>query len=292
MLLLKRVEEAYLGVLRLIIISAASLLLIAAAVFAVLASINLASTNKKVPEAIAAVNPEEITQGVISDHAEATPATKAPSEKSDGKADTDPNQAEFDRAAVVILNFVKQHGKGRESLDKTIVLSVLINKAAPYQGTADAKPFAAGLAQVMEKSLSDPKLVKLVAPQKATQAPPPAAPAASDDTATEAVTEAAPQEPAFKVSPIDVINGVLNKYVSAFSDLVKQREQAKEDAVAAGIQSKGEMMTQLYVAGGLFGAFLCLVFISIVVKIERNLRVLTVPAAVGRDSDLAVPEQS
>jgi hypothetical protein len=72
------------------------------------------------------------------------------------------------------------------------------------------------------------------------------------------------------------VNDTLTTYTKLFNQKVQNRERANEQAITDEIERKATAMTQLYVAGGAFGAFLFLVFISIVVKIERNLRVLTI----------------
>lgn len=74
---------------------------------------------------------------------------------------------------------------------------------------------------------------------------------------------------------------VLGKYFSMAVDLYpdffeKQRDQRKQFDASEDLRvmaAKGGAMMKLYVAGGLFGTFLLISFILVLVKIERNLRV-------------------
>jgi hypothetical protein len=271
---LKRVEELYLDVLRFIIISVASILLIGAVVFAALAASNLGHQVAKDTQANSTVNPNEVTEGVLASKSNEK-AGKTPIRKDVGDDDNtnDPNLALHERTAQAIVAFVNKNGQGIESLAKEGVIEVSKRKANQFKEPATAKEFAEGLAITMEKTLSDPKILKLFEPLPT--APPPPAPAAQS-TDTEAVEQASPAVASLRESPIGVVNDTLTTYTKLFNQKVQNRERANEQAITDEIERKATAMTQLYVAGGAFGAFLFLVFISIVVKIERNLRVLTI----------------
>jgi len=285
MSLLKRVEEAYLGVLRFIIIVAATLLLLSSIVFAVLAANNWRDHKPAAADGGVTVSPEDVTKEVLAHRAKPAADTKQePSGRDQTLPESRPNLAEFDRAASAIVAFVGKHGQGVQTLDKERVMPVLYKRADPYANSDDAKPFAEGLALAMEKSLGDPKVVALIEPVGARQA---VAAASSPEEGNEEPQQA-PQGRGFKVSPIDVLNNTLEVYVSSFEKRVKERDEAKSQAAVEAVRRQETAMTQLYMAGGIFGAFLFLVFISIVVKIERNLRVLTLTPnsqpKLGRDS--------
>jgi hypothetical protein len=71
---------------------------------------------------------------------------------------------------------------------------------------------------------------------------------------------------------VDVINNALNLFTQKFHEQI-QKENAefaakKEEYIA----KKAEGMQSLYVAAGAFTAFLMIVFLSIIIRIERNLR--------------------
>lgn len=70
----------------------------------------------------------------------------------------------------------------------------------------------------------------------------------------------------------DIANTVLDEFDQQFRQAISIEERRRDQAQQAHIQGKIEGMQSLYVAGGTFGAFLLIVFLSIFIKIERNLR--------------------
>ena len=285
MSVLKRVEEAYLEVLRFIIIAAASLLLLGAIVVAGLAASNWSQHADAGEAAPVPVKPEDVSSQVVANRADAAPAKETPQlDAVNTTKKADANQAFHDRAATAIFNFVTKYGKGVETIDKPSVLEVIRTKTAQHRDAAVAADFAQGLAVTMEKALADPKVIKLVelAPPAAKPAATASAPAAA--AGTEEVIEGAAEQPVarpFKESPIGIVNDVLGTYIRLFAEKIDKKAQDKAQADMEEAARKATALTQLYFAGGAFAAFLMLVFISIVVKIERNLRALapTAPTA-------------
>lgn len=291
MSVLRKVEEAYLGVLRLVIILVATLMLLASIIFLALAGGNWKEVKPSAEDTAVAVKPEEVTQQVLAHRTEkapvATPDAQAPAKALSEDA---PNKAELDRAATAIVTFFKKAGPEFQSISHDRVATVLKNKAEPYAKTDDAKPFATGLAVAMEKTLADPAVVKLIEPQAAVAPVAPAVAASvADGEQDEATQEPARRAAIRKVSPVDVVNDALATYEAAFERRVKDRGQAQIDAAAEEARNKATAMTQLYMAGAVFGSFLFLVFISLLVKIERNLRALTVAPVVVRTAERVEP---
>ena len=285
MSVLKRVEEAYLEVLRFIIIAAASLLLIGAMVVAGLAANNWSQHGPSGEQATAPITPEDVTNKVIAAKADAPASTEKPVlDAAKAKAQVDPNEPLHERTATAIVNFVTKYGKGAETIDKPSVLEVTREKSQQYRDATVSADFAQGLAITMEKALSDPKVIQLV--ELPTVPAKPAAAASTPAPGTEEVIESSLEQPVarpFKESPIGIVNDVLGTYVRLFAEKIEKKAQEKAQAELDEVTRKATAMTQIYIAGAAFGAFLLLVFISIVVKIERNLRALT---PVGRVTEV------
>lgn len=288
MTVLKRVEELYLDVLRFIIIAAASILLIAAVGFGVMAGKNYSQSSRIDKPAPAEVNPSEVTDSVLASKSEKKPSgVTTPSRVGEDGNTADPNEQTYERIAKIIVEFVKKNGQGIESLQLAPVTEVTRRKAQQYDDPAVVKEFADGLVITMEKTLADPKIVKLFEPPASTPVAPPA-PVANDGEMAE--QQAAPVTATLRESPIEIVNSTLTAYIRLFNAKIKEREQAKAAAIAEEIQNKASAMTQLMIAGSTFGAFLFLVFISIVVKIERNLRVM--PLAQTVESGNPISQQN
>ena len=170
---------------------------------------------------------------------------------------------------------------GAETIDKASVLEVTRAKSQQYRDATVAADFAQGLAITMGKALADPKVIQLV--ELPTVPAKPVAAASTPAPGTEEVMESSLEQPVarpFKESPIGIVNDVLGTYVRLFAEKIEKKAQEKAQAELDEVTRKATAMTQIYIAGAAFGAFLLLVFISIVVKIERNLRALTPVARV------------
>lgn len=285
MTVLKRVEELYLDVLRFILIAAASILLIAAVGFGVMAGKNYSQSSQIDKPVPAEVNPSEVTDSVLASKSENKPSSvTTPSRVGEDGKTADPNEQTYERIAKIIVEFVRKNGQGLETIQLAPVIEVTRRKAHQYDDPTVVKEFADGLVITMEKTLADPKIAKLFEP--AAPAPvAPSAPVANEGEVAE--QQAAPVTATLRESPIEIVNSTLTTYIRLFNAKIKEREQAKAAAIAEEVQSKATAMTQLTIAGSTFGAFLFLVFISIVVKIERNLRVMPVAQRVATEQPIS-----
>lgn len=73
-------------------------------------------------------------------------------------------------------------------------------------------------------------------------------------------------------SPEDALGGVINSYKAEFDKQIEVVDAANESARAEHAAKKAESLQMLYVAGAAFLTFLLIVFLSIIIRIERNLR--------------------
>lgn len=271
---LQRIEETYLGLLRLVIIVASSILLVAAIVLGLsaLGGLQGDAANEKVDTT---VKPDEVLSKVAAESTPAqsgTPRAKAGGDKAKGLA-SDPNQTFYDRTASAVVKFVGKYAKGVESVEHQNVVEVCKGKAESFNDPALVSAYASGLADTMEKALIDPGLAKRI--EKPTKDVP--APAAQGEENEQPGFPGA--EPPFKESPLQIVNQLLASYTQLFIEKQNKKQELKAQAEAEALERKSTAMTQLYLAGGAFASFLFLVFISIVVKIERNLRQLGRPEA-------------
>lgn len=265
MSVLKRVEEAYLEVLRIVIIIAASLLLLGAVVFGVMAGKNFGGKSHA-ENSEASVTPDAVLAKLTEKNTEKPKGAEAKNAQSKlSVASSDPNQVYYDRTSVAVVNFINTYSKGLETVTKENIVEISRAKAELFKNDKVTTEFAAGLAVTMERTLADPKITQRV--EKPAHRPSAAA-------AGQSTIEGNPyeQELPYKESPIGVVNDVLSTYMNLFVAKEAAKEKAEAKAVQEAVERQASAMMQLYVAGGSFAAFLFLVFISIVVKIERNLR--------------------
>jgi hypothetical protein len=75
-------------------------------------------------------------------------------------------------------------------------------------------------------------------------------------------------------SPIEVANQALNLFTEKFHHDVLQAKGEQSQKQLEYQQKKAEGIQSLYMALGTFATFLSIVFLSLVIRIERNLRYL------------------
>lgn len=268
---LQRVEETYLGILRLVIIIASSLLLVAAIVFGVMAFSNMRG-GEKVEPIETAVKSDDVINKVASapEKQKVNPQANNGSKKQGSPLSTDANQPYYDRTSDAILKFINSYAKGYFDISAERLVTIVKEKAEKYGDRAQiVTAFASGMAETMEKGLANPAIIKRVEkPAPVPVAPP--APTASDADANSDVP--VPNETPFNESPVQIVDELMGTYTQFFEEQQSKIAMEKARAAAEEIERKSSSMMQLYIAGGAFASFLFLVFISIVVKIERNLR--------------------
>lgn len=72
--------------------------------------------------------------------------------------------------------------------------------------------------------------------------------------------------------PEDALSEIISVYKADFDKQVEEARAANEEAQIEHAAKKAESLQMLYVAGAAFLAFLLIVFLSIIIRIERNLR--------------------
>jgi hypothetical protein len=80
-----------------------------------------------------------------------------------------------------------------------------------------------------------------------------------------------PDKP-FKESPIGVLGEIIDAYSAIFDSNLNEPKDKQSQKLQEQMADKAASTMQMYVAAGLFRVFLLVVFLSIVIRIERNLR--------------------
>jgi len=159
------------------------------------------------------------------------------------KTTIDKNQKYYEAAADAIVSFVERMSYGVEGVDKERVVDVTKGRAEVYESEELVTAYAKGFAKAVPKILADKKIESL----------------------------------ARNTSAIDVVNQVLNTYTKEFNDKIDAEHKRIADARDDHLQAKADSVRNLSLAGACFGLFLLVVFLSVFIKIERNLRYLEKP---------------
>lgn len=232
--MLQKLENAYLAILRFVVIAVAGILLIAVVILGLnsFKAIQLAPEAKK-------ITPNVSSQELINGITEKPIAPQSEHHEDAGTTNTtDPNAAFYERAANAISAFVSKYSGGAEGVDKSQVIQITKKNAESLNDEKLVYAYAKGFSESIEKTLADPSVIK-----------------AAQTTST-----------------LDVINKALNLYTQKFNEQIEKENQEVAAKQQEYIEKKAEGMQSLYIAAGAFAAFLMIVFLSIIIRIERNLR--------------------
>jgi hypothetical protein len=224
--MLKKLEEAYLAILRVVVIVVATLLLAAVAWFLVL-SVKPAPAGKEPAKAMQAVSEQTVLNKVLG----TTGAAMT------GGGAMPPPQA-YDRAIAALSKFVKDQTAGMDSVERESALETLKRRAEMTDNAEAAAAYVAGLGPMLEKVLSSPAVA----------------------------------EQAKTGSPFMVASQVVDAYSEEFTAESKKVSEELMSHQQDQAMNEAERTQNLTMAAGAFALFLSVLFLSLVIKIERNLR--------------------
>lgn len=231
--MLQKLENFYLAILRFVVLLVAGLLLVAVVILAIRSTAALHTAPVPVNE-----TPQVAQETVKSDVLATDANVPDQSATVNSKAAQDPNRVYYAQAASSIINFFNSNFPSQYNLDPQKVANIIKGQTDTFD-TDDLKAaYAKGIAADIASVLADPAIVQFAKSHK----------------------------------PGDVVEGVIDSYTREFNQQIKDT-QAKNDAAQAKYLAEQHGAQQsLYAAAAGFGIFLLIVFLSIVIRIERNLR--------------------
>ncbi len=235
--MLQKLENAYLAILRFVVIFVAGILLVAVVILG-FNSLKAIMPEPKI-ELTPKVSEEDIIKGIINPTGIAQNQT--PSAANEIKQEqTDNNLAAYDRAATTIVQFVQNNTGGKLILEKSRVIA-FIKESANKEAQGNPKlvtTFATNFADSIEKTLKDKSVI----------------------------------EAAKKSTPGSVVEKAFYIYTVNFKQQIENQNNENQIKQQDYLLNKSKGIASLQIAAGAFGAFLLIVFLSVIIKIERNLR--------------------
>lgn len=231
--MLQKLENFYLAILRFVVLIVAGVLLIAVMVLAV------RSISSFHPAPVPATQTPQVSQAdvrkdVWSVDAGAQPLSTSP----DSRSALDPSQQYLDQGVTAIAKFFDANFPGQYTLDREKVANAVKERADAYDTETLKIAYAKGFAENMTDLLSDPAMIQWA---KANQ-------------------------------PAAVIDRIISSYTDEFNRQAKAIDATNQAQQAAYLAEKADARQNLYAAVVGFGIFLLIVFLSIFIRIERNLR--------------------
>lgn len=237
--MLQKLEDFYLATLRFVVILVASLLLIAVIVLGA----KSISALRPAPEPVKqtpTVSQSELKKAVLKSDTASGPTTPA-----SGAIATDQNQAYYTRTGASIKKFFDTHFPDMYNIDPEKIASFVKERAESYPTPDLTTAYAKNLADNVDTLLSDQELIAF----------------------------------AKNNEPGPIIDRIFNSFSEEFDRQVKSTTAENESKQEKYLADQITAQRNLYIAASAFGIFLLIVFLSIIIRIERNLRPQSRPAA-------------
>ena len=279
MSIIQKLENSYVAILRVVVIVVATVLLVVAAVMGVMSLKGMLPASQDKVE-MGSVDPKEVLAEVAPGEKRATPTATQPDQV---KTKANPYQADYEKAYAAVAPFVKKTSRNTVEIDKSRFFEILDHSVAEYEDDEVKANYISGLAAAFNASLGDKRLIarveKPLSAKPRTVAAPVPAPAPVQMDGEEQVVEqpiAAPEpvveEEPYKESPLVVVDEVLTAYNKMFNQKLAEAKEKQGAAAVEHMEAKIGATMRMYIAAGLFGAFLLVIFLTIAIRIERNLR--------------------
>ncbi|WP_404471154.1 hypothetical protein LG301_10705 [Vreelandella venusta] len=246
--MLQKLENIYLGILRGVVLIISGGLLLGAIFFGINA-LKIVGGPPSFSPYVPSIEPQTsnkqylIAQYQIPEDTHDEPVDNSATSSNKAASSTeptweDPLQSQYEEVANMIDRFVTEVTGETNGVNMEFVINHVRNRAEAYGAYRHTQAYANDIVPYVRNMLED-----------------------------EHVIEVANNQNVFDISH-DVLDGFDQQFEQALSAEERRRSQAQRQHA----QDTVEGMQSLYVAGGTFGAFLLIVFLSIFIKIERNLR--------------------
>lgn len=231
--MLQKLENSYLAILRFVVILVAGILLVAVAIFGVNSLKGIKSEPASI-EFTPKVSEQELITGLT---AKSASVTNEAAVTNQAEKQSNPNVVYYERTATSIVSFVAKFNP-EVTLDRSAIIDVVQSRAEHQDDPKLVSSYAKGLAESVEKTLANESVGKLVGTKTA----------------------------------VEVVQSALNIFDKEFKTQISKSIADQEKQERKYLTEKAEGMQSMYMAAGAFGSFLLIVFLSIIIKIERNLR--------------------
>ncbi len=260
MSIIQKLENSYLGMLRVVVIAASSFLLIAAIALGGWSIKGVLPAVEPKMEAVS-VDPKDVTELVAPEEKKVANVQSA-SNKAGVKAANAAQQAAYEKIYTMAAAFIGKFSGNVQAINKNGFFEYLDTKLDQYDSDEIRAQYLSGLTSVMDSSFKSLRVTAIAGSPMLVPSPEQGGDTAGVETAIPLVND----------KPINMVGSIINSYSQLYSKKIAVAKAAQEELAAEIQHDKATALMQLYAAAGLFGFFLLVVFLSIVIKIERNLR--------------------
>lgn len=257
MSIIQKLENSYLGILRVVVIAGASLLLIASLALAGWSVQGVLPSPEPKTDAVT-VDPRDVLKQVAPEEMKSAQSSVQPASSNAGVKMTNAAQiAASEKLYAMAAAFIGKFSGNVQTINRNGFFEYLDTRLNQYDSDEIRAQYLLGLASAMDASFKSLRVNAIAGSPM---------PASSD---TEADASPVPQ---VNDKPINMVSSVIGSYTEQFNKKLEAARTRQQASLARMQAEKADAMMQLYVAAGLFGLFLLVVFLSVLIRIERNLR--------------------
>lgn len=152
--------------------------------------------------------------------------------------EADPNQSYYNHVGASIKTFFDTHFAGQYNINPNGLADFVKERASAYESDEIKSAYAKNLSENIDALLADKDLIAY---------------AKSNE-------------------PGPTIDRIVNSFTEEFNRQITETESENQEKQDAYLAAKAQSQRNLYMAVSAFGIFLLIVFLSIIIRIERNLR--------------------
>lgn len=261
MSIIQKLENSYLEILRIAVIASSSLLLIAALGLAGWSIKSILPAPEAKPEAVL-IDSRDVLQQVAPEEDKVAQAGEHPA-SGDAASKLNPaQQIESEKIYAMAAAFIGKFNGNVQTINKNGFIEYLEAKLNRYETDEIKAQYLHGLASVMDSSFKSLRVNAIAGSPMAAAAPEQSGEAGGNEQVIPQVND----------KPINMVGSIINSYTALFNKKIASAKAVQEARNLQLQNEKAAATMRLYGAAGLFGLFLLVVFLSIVIKIERNLR--------------------
>ena len=255
MSIIQKLENSYLGILRFFVVAGSGLLLIAAIALGGWSLKGMLSPPVTVRENLS-VEAGDVLKQVAPEEMKAD----QPNGQSDAANVRIVNQAQLaasEKIYAMAVAFIGKFGGNVQTINRNGFFEYLDTKLNHYESDEIRTGYLLGLTSVMDSAFKSLRVNAI-----------------AGSPMTVAAVEPGEDVPAVQVNdkPINMVIAIIGSYTDLYNKKLEAASARQQARAAQAHSDRAAALMQLYVAGGLFGLFLLVVFLFVVIRIERNLR--------------------
>lgn len=235
--MLQKIENTFLSILRFVVLAAAAVSLLGFAISGI-GSLKLVGGEPEQKPLAINISGEKLINSVLNKE-EASAPQSAPS--SQARTRPAPTQDDYGKIVKAIDRYVTTIAGKPADISREKVIEVVNERAHTITDENLRREYIVGMGKALEQALGNKTLI-----------------------------EHAKKSP----YPYVFIDKAMEAYTDQFNSQVAEADRVNTEAKNKYLADREDGLRSLYYTGACFGTFLMIVFLSIIIKIERNLRYL------------------